>query len=190
MKATPERICQQCGFRFIPKTSASLYCSHECSKLAYKFRKKQEREAERERKVSEDVEEQQSYISITTAVSLIAITRSNLYRLIRQGEVRAVRVSERLLRVNLIDILERFPLRRERLLVPKRKKKKLYSLDPKDCYTIGEISKKYKVGETTVYTHIRKYSIPTRQIGRFVYVPKSEIDKLYKPKTKRDDERS
>ena len=27
---------------------------------------------------------------------------------------------------------------------------------------------------------IRKYSIPTRQIGNYVYVPKKEIDKLYK----------
>ena len=33
---------------------------------------------------------------------------------------------------------------------------------------------------STVYQHIRKYSIPTRQIGNFVYVPKKEIDNLYK----------
>lgn len=53
--------------------------------------------------------------------------------------------------------------------------KKLYSLEPKDCYTIGEISKKYKVNDSTVYAHIRKYSIPTRQIGNYVYVPKKKL---------------
>lgn len=53
-------------------------------------------------------------------------------------------------------------------------------MEPEDCYTIGDISQKYKLDESTVYKHIRKYSIPTRQIGNFVYVPKSEIDELYK----------
>ena len=42
------------------------------------------------------------------------------------------------------------------------------------------ICKKYKVNDSTVYTQIRKYGIPTRQIGNYVYVPKSEIDNLYK----------
>jgi len=56
---------------------------------------------------------------------------------------------------------------------------KVYSLEPEDCYTIGEIAKKFGISESTVYAHIRKYSIPTRQIGRFVYAPKSEINPLY-----------
>ncbi len=182
MSIKSEKVCLQCGFKFIPKTTSSVYCSHECSKLAYKRRKKQEREAQRAQIVSEDEEQQQSYISVAKATSLFAVSRSNLYRLIRIEKIRAVRVSERLLRVNIIDVEESFPLRLELQQLPKRTKKKLYSLEPKDCYTIGEISKKYMKGETTVYTHIRKYSIPTRQIGKFVYVPKSEIDKLYKPK--------
>lgn len=39
-------------------------------------------------------------------------------------------------------------------------------MEPEDCYTIGDISQKYKLDESTVYKHIRKYSIPTRQIGK------------------------
>ncbi len=182
MSITPEKVCQQCGYKFIPKTTSSVFCSHQCSKLAYKFRQKQQREQQRLQKISEDESEQQSYISISKAISLIAVSRANIYRLIRKEEIRAVRISERLLMVNISDLRDRFPLRQELQFVPKRKKKKLYSLEPNDCYTIGEVSKKYKKGETTVYTHIRKYSIPTRQIGKFVYVPKSEIDELYKPK--------
>lgn len=186
MKKIPKRVwkvCPQCGFNFIPKTTSSLCCSLRCSKLAYKSRKKKEREEQRLRKISKNKQEQRLYIPISEAISLFAITRSNLYSRIRMKKIRAVRVSEGLLRVNVNDIRERYPLRKDMLLIPKRKEKILYSLEPEDCYTIGEISKKYKIGETSVYTHIRKYSIPTRQIGRFVYVPKSEIDKLYKPKT-------
>lgn len=33
-----------------------------------------------------------------------------------------------------------------------------------------------------IYKHIRKYSIPTRQIGNFVYAPKPEINQLYNAK--------
>ena len=31
-----------------------------------------------------------------------------------------------------------------------------------------------------LWAHFRKYSIPSRQIGNYVYVPKEEIDNLYK----------
>ncbi len=42
--------------------------------------------------------------------------------------------------------------------------------------TLDSISKKYRVDDSTVWAHIRKYSIPTRQIGNYVYAPKKEID--------------
>jgi hypothetical protein len=63
---------------------------------------------------------------------------------------------------------------------PVVKSKKLYSLEPEDCYTIGEICEKYQLDDSSVWAHVRKYSIPSRQIGNYVYVPKEEIDNLYK----------
>ena len=75
--------------------------------------------------------------------------------------------------------MKMFPLRKKPLK-GKKTEIKLYSLEPKDCYTIGEICQKYHMDDSTVFLHIRKYSIPTRQIGNYVYVPKKEIDKLYK----------
>ena len=83
------------------------------------------------------------------------------------------------IRVSKEELLKLYPLRKKALTKPKPVAK-LYSLEPKDCYTIGEISKKFHLEDSTVYLHIRKYSIPTRQIGNFVYVPKKEIDNLYK----------
>ena len=54
---------------------------------------------------------------------------------------------------------------------------KIYSLEPEDCYTITEICEKYHINDSSVWAHVRKYSIPSRQIGNYVYVPKQEIDK-------------
>lgn len=56
----------------------------------------------------------------------------------------------------------------------------MYRMEPEDCYTIGEIAKKFRLDDSTVYLHIRKYSIPTRQIGNYVYAHKKSIDELYK----------
>lgn len=53
-------------------------------------------------------------------------------------------------------------------------------MEPEDCYTVGEVSKLYRVSESTVYSNLRKYGIPMRQLGRFVYVPKIDIDKIFK----------
>ena len=53
-------------------------------------------------------------------------------------------------------------------------------LEPEDCYTITEICEKYHINDSSVWAHVRKYSIPSRQIGNYVYVPKQEIDNLYK----------
>ena len=45
-------------------------------------------------------------------------------------------------------------------------------------YTIGEVCEKYHINDSSVWAHVRKYSIPSRQIGNYVYVPKEEIDSL------------
>ena len=75
---------------------------------------------------------------------------------------------------------ESVPLRQSPLDTKPRKPVTMYRMEPEDCYTIGEISKKFHLDDSTVYAHIRKYSIPTRQIGNYVYAHKESIDKLYK----------
>jgi len=59
------------------------------------------------------------------------------------------------------------------------KQNHIFDMSPEKCYTIGEVSIKFGISEKSVYKHIRDFSIPMRQIGRFVYVPKIEIHKIY-----------
>lgn len=90
-----------------------------------------------------------------------------------------VKLGEKQIRVRKSEMMQMYPLRRMADEEP-RKPAKLYRLEESDCYSIGEIIKKFGVSEKSVYCHIRQNSIPTRQIGKFVYAPKDEIDKLYK----------
>ena len=110
---------------------------------------------------------------------MFGISRDTLYRLIRKETISHINLGTNQIRVSKAELMKLYPLRKKALTKPKPIAK-LYSLEPKDCYTIGEITEKFLVNESTVYLHIRKYSIPTRQIGNFVYVPKKEIDNLYK----------
>jgi excisionase family DNA binding protein len=174
-----KRKCKICGELFIAKTLESWYCSAKCSKVAYKRRKDEEERNRRLDEVVKSIPSDQEYIKVSEAYALFGISKDTLYRQIRKGDIPFVNLGKKQIRVSKAELMKLFPLRKK----PLKKEKtlpKLYSLEPKDCYTIGDVCKKYHMHEGTLYQHIRKYSIPTRQIGNYVYVPKKEIDALYK----------
>ena len=164
-----KRKCQICGEEFLAKTIESWYCSPKCSKIAWKRRKDEEQRLQRLDEVVKKIPKSKEYITVPEAYALFGISKETLYRLIRKGTSPSVNAGERQTLLSKAELMKLYPPRKKALTKPKPVAK-LYSLEPKDCYTIGE----------TVYLHIRKYSIPTRQIGNFVYVPKKEIDNLYK----------
>ena len=174
-----KRKCQVCGQEFIAKTIESWYCSKRCSNIAYKRRKDEEKRNQRLDKIVKNIPKHQDYIKVSEAYALFGISKDTLYRLIHKGTISHINLGTNQIRVSKKELLKLYPLRKKALTKPKPVAK-LYSLEPKDCYTIGEISKKFHLEDSTLYLHIRKYSIPTRQIGNFVYVPKKEIDNLYK----------
>ena len=174
-----KRKCQICGEEFLAKTIESWYCSPKCSKIAWKRRKDEEQRLQRLDEVVKKIPKSKDYVTVPEAYAMFGISKETLYRLIRKGSISSVNAGQRQIRVSKEELLKLYPLRKKALTKPKPVSK-LYSLEPKDCYTIGEISKKFHLDDTTVYLHIRKYSIPTRQIGNFVYAPKKEIDNLYK----------
>lgn len=174
------RKCQVCGCEFIPKTLTSYCCSIKCTKIAYKNRKKQEKLEEEFKALKKSIPDSKEYITVSEAVILYGVGRSSLYRLIRNKTIPSINYSgKNKTRVRRKDIEARFN-KRESISPTTKKEKRLYSLEPEDCYTIGEIEKKYRVSESTVYRQIRQNSIPIRQIGKFVYAPKQDIDEIFK----------
>ncbi len=181
------KICEYCGKPFEAKTVVTRFCSRECVNKAGNAKKRIEREEEQKKTLlqakAEEIAEIQTrpYISISEAVILFGISRSTIRRLINSGKLPATNLGERLIRISRTHIEAMFTA----VAIPEQPQPKTtpqLSLEPKDCYNIGEISKKFGISESTVYKHIRKYSIPTRQVGNFVYAPKSEINQLYNAK--------
>ena len=178
MKRTNKQ-CLNCGEEFLPKTVASVYCSHICSKRAYKQKIKRLKIEREVKALIDKIPENRAFISVPEAGMLFGIAKKTIYRLVGQGKIPSVNLGTRLVRIDRRVMEEIFGPARSLPQPESAPKKKLYSLEKEDCYSIGEIAERFQISEGSVYSHIRKYSIPTRQIGKHVYAPKSEIDKLY-----------
>lgn len=176
-----ERKCEMCGSTFLAKTVYSKYCSRHCSETAYRAKKREEKKEQHRQELADKVPQERPYISIAEAVALFGISRDTIYRLIRNGNLPAVNLGERLTRISRAHIESMFPLvEQKQQTTPTPQPAKSYKFDATDSYTIGEISKKFGVSDSTVSKTIRNFSIPTCQKGKFVYVPKVEIDKIFK----------
>lgn len=174
--------CAECGSLFRPRSvysSFAIYCCKECSKNAANRRAKEKIiEAQRDAIVSQ-IEEGQQYLSIREALALFEVSRPYLYLLIRRGEIPALKTGPHKTRVKKTDLEQIFVTRKDYKNAEPLPKRQPFYLEKEDCYTIGEIGERFRVGESTVYTNIRKYHIPTRQFGRFVYAPKKVVEKYF-----------
>ena len=175
-----KRKCEICGKVFVIKTLDSVYCSPKCSKVASKRKKDKEKKEALFAAYAQTVPDIREYLTAKQVVAIYGIERSTLYRLVRFGKIPSINLGVRLTRFKRSEMDKLFHYRRDLKFAKEVTKKKLYSLEPEDCYTIGEVCEKYHLDDSSVWAHVRKYSIPSRQIGNYVYVPKEEIDKLYK----------
>lgn len=174
-----QRKCKVCGTLFYAKTVSSWYCSRNCTCAAYRIKKRDEKNEQKRKEKASKIPDDRPYISVAEAVALFGISRNSLYRLINNGTIPAINMGQRLTRISRAHLEASFPLIEEQ---PKELpvSPASFKFDESDCYTIGQITDIYGVCESTVYKAIRKQSIPSCQRGNYVYVPKVEIDKLFK----------
>ena len=176
------KICEQCGKPFEAKTVVTRFCGSTCANKHGKEKKKHAKIAEQKQILLDQsvdkIAEMQTrpYISITEATILFGISKNTIHRLIKAGKVPAVNLGQRLTRVSRTHIEEMFTA----IEVPEQKEKPVkLQYESDECYTIAEVSEKYRVSPSTVDKIIRRNSIPKRQVGRFVYVPKEQIDNIF-----------
>lgn len=174
------RECKFCSKLFLAKTITSKYCSPRCSKSAYAKKRKVENIKKLKIEKALKISNEEEYISVADAVALYDVSRDTIYRLIRNEKITTYNLGKRLTKVYRKDLEKLFDLKPITETITAKEEVKTFRLEKEDCYSIGEITIKYRVSETSVYTHIRKYGIPIRQLGKSVYAPKKEIDNIYK----------
>ena len=177
------KICEFCGNPFEAKTVATRFCSSSCTNKSGKEKKRQAKDAEWKQVILEQSANQiaeiqtRPYISITEATILFGISKDTIRRLIKTGKIPAINLGQRLTRISRTHIEAMFTA----VSLPKAPKEQPVKLEYKqnECYTIAEVSEKFGVSLSTVSNTIRRNSIPKRQVGKFVYVPKEQIDKIF-----------
>lgn len=175
-----EKTCPICGRTFRAKTLDSQYCSRTCGNAAYRNKKREKAYQAKLDNIEKHISDSQEYLSVKQAVSVYGVSRETLYRLIRTERIPYINIGTRLIRLKRTDLEERFERRSAVLAKETKPLPKLYRLEPEDCYTVSEVAERFNVSASTVYSAIRRYSVPMRQIGKNVYIPKKEIDEIFK----------
>lgn len=157
------RTCQHCRKDYLARSINSRYCSSKCSDAAYRQRQRDQRKNEVLLAKGKTIPSSQIYLTIAEAETLFYVSKKTLYRCIIKGTLS--RFGNRIIRLRRQELASKFQLRATAVTTLKPVPK-LYKLELDDCYTVGEISKKFGVSPSTVYTNIRKFSIPIRQIGK------------------------
>ena len=180
------KICEQCGKPFEAKTVVTRFCSPICVNKSGKEKKRESKDVERKQSILEQSTNQiaqiqtRPYISITDATVLFGISKDTIRRLIKAGKIPAVNLGQRLTRVSRLHIEAMFT----EVVLPEEPKEQPVKLryNESECYKITEVSEKFGVSPSTVNKSIRRNSIPRRQVGKFVFVPKEQIDRIFSNK--------
>ena len=180
------KICEQCGKPFEAKTVVTRFCSPICVNKSGKEKKRESKDVERKQSILEQSTNQiahiqtRPYISISDATVLFGISKDTIRRLIKAGKIPAVNLGQRLTRVSRLHLEAMFT----EVVLPEEPKEQPVKLryNESECYKITEVSEKFGVSPSTVNKTIRRNSIPRRQVGKFVYVPKEQIDRIFSNK--------
>lgn len=106
-RRTYRKICQHCGKEFIAYTSATAYCSHRCSGLADKLRKRNDRLKSTTKEVRELQRQallDKNFLTLTDAAKLMQISRTTLYRIIKLNSIPLKRFTDRTVRISREDL--------------------------------------------------------------------------------------
>lgn len=97
------KTCEYCGKAFIARTTVTKCCSDNCSKRAYKERKRQEKIQEsleldlnksnvvqKETATTPNSLNSKDFLSISDASQLIGVSRWTIQRMVKRGQLTAV----------------------------------------------------------------------------------------------------
>ncbi|MDV7187432.1 helix-turn-helix domain-containing protein [Lutibacter sp. TH_r2] len=185
--------CLNCGKLFFAQMTTTKYCSHSCNQQHYRIKKKKERIKEQAliapRKVDETPFEDkliklqnQDFLSIADASTLLGVSRSTINRLLKNGLLIHSKVGSRIVikKIHLEQIL--IPqtitgIREENIQSKTHNNRNSY------FYT-KEIPDYYDISIRTLDRHLKKQNIKKFRDGKNTYVLKKDIERIFGKPTK------
>jgi len=171
------------------KTIKTKYCSLACNQKHYKIRKKNESKLHELKPPIQQTNiipfdnqlsaiKAKDILTMNDVMLLLGISRSTVYRLIKKRYLKAVKLGTRVI-IRKKDLKKLINNQidnnyRENIILNKANKKK-----KNEYFYIGEIPKYYNISTKTIERHLIKNNVNKIKKGRFVYVLKSDIIKLF-----------
>ncbi|GAA4339608.1 helix-turn-helix domain-containing protein [Mucilaginibacter gynuensis] len=179
-----KRICLHCNTAFIAKTTVTKYCGDDCSKRAYKARIRNVKVEESNREMSQISTRttifiaDKNFLTVKDAAILLNSSAKAIRRMINDGMLTGINFAMRKTLIRRVDIDRLFET--ERLAQNDASEGRGKSYKIKECYTIAEAEKRAGMSGKAFYAFIKRNNIPKIQQGKFVYVPKIKIDRIFK----------
>jgi len=186
------RICEYCNTGFIARTTKTRYCSKKCNSAGYKAKvrkskiEKSNTEMEAVNVNPLDGLHTKEFLTVKDVAILLDCSKRSVYRLIDNGTLKAVNLSQRMTRVSRIEL--NLLLQKEEASITEKDSSPVYVLaepqpqkitvEIENCYTITEIQQKFNISETLLQQLMKRNNIPKMKHGWYVYVPKELIDGL------------
>jgi excisionase family DNA binding protein len=176
------RQCEHCSEMFEAQKRTTRFCSHRCASNSYKMRQRLKVKSTVEAKTLKvllpkvkalniELIREKDFLKVNEVAALFNCSKQTIYRMIKANEIRAVNLYQKTTRIRRTDI--------ERLFEkPSTNKPEL--LTKYDCYTMQEITTKYKVSPNTIYSYTGKYGIERIKENGTTYYSKADIENLFR----------
>lgn len=182
--------CRFCGKNFKAHTTKTRYCSHSCNSKHYKEKERgsnlrQLSSQVRERSYESVLEEikLKECLSLEDCSLLLNVSRSTIKRIVNDGDLLSFNVRSRV--IVMREDLNHYCISQFKKATVKSKEaqprisNKAKHFNIENYYYMGEIPKYYNLSIKSAERYIKTNGIEKIKKGRFVYVLKSEIKKVF-----------
>ena len=173
-----KKKCRWCGAEFIARKTTTEYCSHRCSELAYKERKRQEkldsyqREYEYQQSGQKEVAKQE-FLTPTQAATLLGVCHVTIYNYINRGVIKVWKLKRKTLirRADVDSLFSVLDIQSTQVKNP--------SAPITDFYTSKEIQEKYGVSNSGMYKIAEREGWPKTQSRGKTLWSRNHVDRYF-----------
>lgn len=181
------RKCAFCGKEFTSSNGMKRYCCEHCAEEAKKARRQKVKDFMSAVEPMAELRNQE-YLTFAKAAVLMGCTRQYVYKLVKQGKLKASRLSSRMSFIRRADIermLESSPYYRvlpctksPKKGTTKKNKEQEKNNEVLEYYSGEEVMEKFKVKQSWLYTSAKRNKIPMCRIAGRNYYSKKHIEEL------------
>jgi len=170
--------CAWCGKEFVARKTSTEYCSHLCSGLAYKERKRQQKlEAYKSEyaKATDEVcdIEKLEFLSPTQLCRLLGVSRATIYRYFADNAITTVQFKGKTI-ARRQDVDDLFENGHKYLKRPKRESTLITGF-----YTSKEVQKKYGISNSGLYEIAKREKWPKTQSRGITLWSQKHVDRYF-----------